>query len=924
MKPEPAASADLSHFWLGRWIRDYQVLSLIGAGGMGEVYRAKDTKLDREVALKVLPKAFARDPERVARFQREARLLAALNHPNVAAIHGLEESEGRHVLVLELVEGETLAKRIARGPIPIAEALPLFRQLAAGLEAAHEKGIVHRDLKPANVTVTVDGKVKVLDFGLAKAFAGVAPAGSDLATVSAPDSGTGEGRILGTVSYMSPEQTRGQAVDKRTDVWAFGCVLYEALTARRAFSGGTSSDRLAAVLEREVDWGALPDETPLLVRSLLRRCLQKDKDLRLHDVADARIEIEEALADLSRPSGEPIDAVTQRRLERMAAEPARSARRRWALTVGAAVVLAGAAVAAIVWGPWRTPSSREPIVSRFVTTLPPGQTIPNLGSWGSTVALSADGSQLVYVAQEGDTRRLYRRPMESFEAEPIPGTEGALAPFLSPDGSWVGFYSGQEVKKVSLRGGALSTVCTVDRTTFRGGSWGPRDTIAYSQCTYGLRLVPVAGGTPEVLTSVSEIQHEGNHAFPQFLPGGEAVLFTVANSPVDARIAVYNQVTGEQRTLIDPGFYGRYVSTGHIVYAWEGELLAVPFDLDELEVTGLPVRVLDGVLMEGDPRAAHFSISDNGTLVYVPGGILRDESQLVWVDRAGKEEETLSFPPGLYGPRISPDGRQILVSRSDPRGAGSCVWAYELERGVERRVTDETGAEYWPIWTPDARRVVYNSRQGGRSVFRSQPIDGSDPGETIMEKGESWPSPYSFSDDGSLAYQESERLMEAFDVWVLPPDGPPHAFLQTESNEFHPAFSPDGRWIAYVSDESGGWEVNLRPYPGPGAVTRVSMGGGEEPIWSPDGREIYYRGPWGDSVLAVSFDPGGSSPRLGRPRLLFEGRYVNGNWYGRRYDLSPDGERFLLVREGEPPPAQTQYNIVLNWFEELERLVPTD
>jgi serine/threonine-protein kinase len=923
MKPEQAASADQSRFWLGRWIRDYQVLSLIGAGGMGEVYRAKDTKLDREVALKVLPKAFAQDPERVARFQREARLLAALNHPNVAAIHGLEESEGHHVLVMELVDGETLARRIARGPVPITEALPLFRQLAAGLEAAHEKGIVHRDLKPANVTITAQGQVKVLDFGLAKAFAGGIPAGSDLATVSASDSETGEGRILGTVSYMSPEQTRGQAVDKRTDVWAYGCVLYEALTGRRAFGGGTSSDRLAAVLEHEVDWSAIPDETPLLVRSLLRRCLQKDKDLRLHDIADARIEIEEALADLSRPSGEQVDPLTQRRLEGIAAESARSAKRRWALAAGAVVVLGGAAVAAIAWGPWRTSSSGEPMVSRFVTPLPSGQTLPNIGSWGSTVALSADGSQLVYVAQEGDARRLYRRPMDSFEAEPIPGTEGALAPFLSPNGDWVGFYDDRLVKKVSLRGGALSNVASVDQTTIRGGAWGPRDTIAYSECTFGLRVVPAMGGTPEMLTSVSDIQFEGNHAFPQFLPGGEAVLYTIANSPTDARIAVTDLATGQQRTLIEAGSHGRYVPTGHIVYGWEGELLAAPFDLDALEVTGLPVRVLDGVLMEGQPLAAHFSVSDNGSLVYVPGGFLRDESTLAWVDRTGKVEP-LPFPPGQYGPRISNDGRQILVTRSDPRGAGSCVWTYDLERGVERRLTDEAGAEYWPVWTPDARRIVVNSRQGGRTVLRSQPVDGSDPGVILVKNSGPWPIPYSSSADGLLAYQESEGLVGPFDVWVLPPDGPPHRFLQTTSSEFHPAISPDGRWMAYVSDESGSWEVNVRPYPGPGAVTQVSIDGGAEPLWSPDGREIYYRRQWGDQVLAVSFDPGVPSPRLGQPRLLFEGRYAHGYLYGRRYDLSPDGERFLMVKEGEPPPAQTQYNIVLNWFEELEQLVPTD
>ncbi len=741
--------------------------------------------------------------------------------------------------------------------------------------------------------------------------------------MSASDSATGEGRILGTVSYMSPEQARGQTVDKRTDVWAFGCVLYEALTGRRAFRGGTVSDMLAAVLEREVDWNALPDETPLLLRSLLRRCLQKEKDLRLHDIADARIEIEEALADFSKPSGEQVDLATQRRLERAAAEARRAARRRWALATAAGLVLVGAAAVAVVWGPWRTPSSGEPTVSRFVTQLPPGQVIPNRGSWGSTVAFSADGSQLVYLAEENGIRRLYRRSLDSFEAEPIPGTVGALSPFLAPDGDWVGFYGNREIKKISLRGGALSTITPVSETTFRGGAWGPDDTIAYSQCTFGLKTVPAAGGTPEVLTSVRDIQDELDHVFPQFLPGGKTVLYTLSNSPTDARIAVADLVTGEQRVLIDPGLHGRYVSTGHIVYGWEGELLAVPFDLDRLEVTGLPVRVLDDVLMEGSPtKAAHFSVSDNGSLVYVPGGMVPDRVTLAWVDRKG-QVEALPFPPPASGLRVSPDGSQILVSRADPRGAGGCIWAYELERGVERRLTDETGAEWWLVWAPDGRRVVFSSRRKGKNALLSRPVDGSGLEDTLLDATETLLSPYSWSPDGSLAYQTSERLFEGFDVWVLPPGGSPQPFLQTKDNETHPAFSPDGRWMAYVSDESGRWEVKVRPYPGPGAVTQVSVEGGFEPTWSPDGREIYYRRRRGNQVMAVSFDPEGRSPRLGKPRLLFEGRYAHGLPYGRRYDLAPDGERFLMVMEGEPPPPQTQYNVVLNWFEELKRLVPT-
>jgi serine/threonine-protein kinase len=786
--------------------------------------------------------------------------------------------------------------------------------LAEALEAAHEKGIIHRDLKPANIKVTDEGKLKVLDFGLAKAFSEDAQPADLSHSPTLTRQGTETGAILGTAAYMSPEQARGKTLDKRTDIWSFGCVLYEALTGRTAFAGETVSDTIVRILEREPDWEALPDETPPFIRLLLHRCLQKNAKDRLHDVADARIEIRDA-------SSEPYRAISTGEMVGRALRPQAG----WRQAVPWAVAgLLAVATAVSIWGPWRASSPERP-VSRSVTTLPPGQTMLDVGLYGSPVALSADGSQLVYVAREGGTTRLYRRSMDSFDAEPIPGTEGARAPFLSPDGSWVAFFAGREVKKVSLEGGGLSMICGTGQYHLHGGNWGPNDTISFGSCTQGLEEVSALGGTPELLTKAYNSPEEFNHFFPQLLPGAEAVLFTIANSPEDMRIAVRHMGTGEQRTVIEPGTSGRYVPTGHLVYAWAGELLAVPFELEELQVTGLPVRVLESVLMEEDGGAAHFSVSDNGTLVYIPGGLVRDARALVWVDRSGKIEPS-SFPACEYSLRVSPDGEQVLVNRPDVSGAGMDIWLYELERGIERRLTDDLGSEFWAIWTPDGQRVVYNSLREERLSLYWKPVDGSGPEEILVES-ESWLMPHSWSGEGKLfAFQEYDHTTNEFDIWVLSleGDGQPRAFLQTKHNEIHPTFSPDGQWLAYVSDESGRWEVNVRPYPGPGPVTQVSTEGGIEPIWFPDGREICYRRPPGKQVMTVSFLPGDPAPRVGKPRLLFEGTYSGWEPYGRMYDLAPDGERFLMIQESEPPPPPTQYNIVLNWFEELKRLVPTD
>ncbi len=888
----------------------YEIIEELGRGGMGVVYRAKDTKLGREVAIKVLPQEFSQDWERLARFEREAKLLASLNHPNIAAIYGLEKSEGRDFLVLELAEGKTLAERIVTQSLETEETLKICHQIAEALEAAHEKGIIHRDLKPANIKVTPEGKVKVLDFGLAKAFEsavsgetqGVDLSKSPTITVESSQSGV----ILGTASYMSPEQARGRPLDKRTDIWSFGCVLFEALTGQKAYTGDTISDSIAAILKSEPDWKAIPDTTPLKLRDLLRRCLQKDLHNRLHDIADARIDIQDIL------TGPTVEVVPT-------ARPAPKWRPLFWATVALALVL----VCVLLWSPWRTSKPSEQLLSRFIINLPEDETVDY--DIGPSVALSPDGTQLIYVAQKEDTTLLYLRPINDFVSKPISGTEDARGPFFSPDGKWVAFHAEGKLKKVSLLGGTPQIIC--DAKSGLGGTWSEDGTIYFGDWYKGsLMRVPAAGGTAEQLTTGLKATKEGtfehSHFWPQTLPGGKAVLYTVWNSPEDMHITVYSLETGEHKTLIERGSHARYLPTGHLIYAWSGDLISVPFDLEKMEITGSPVPILEGI-MTTRRGLAHFSISESGSLCYVLGGILAGEGKLVWVDHNGKVEH-LPFSLGEYqSPRLSPDGKQLVVTRVQTQAN---LWIYGLERGTSRRLTDEEGDEYWAIWTPDGKRIVFNStRFGGPMAFLLwKPADGSIPAERFAV-GEYNQQPKSWSANGKLlVLTEGVNPVTGMDIWMLRIEGDrkPEPFLNSRYNEIHPIFSPDGRWIAYVTDESGREEVYVRPYPGPGNITTISTDGGMEPVWAPDGKELYYRDVSGYKMMAVSFitEP---DLRIGKPRLLFEGKY-KGSWpWGRNYDIAPDGKRFIMITDEEEKQMPTQINVVLNWFEELKRLVPT-
>jgi eukaryotic-like serine/threonine-protein kinase len=890
----------------GTRLGPYEILSAIGAGGMGEVYRAHDTKLARDVAIKVLPANFVNDPERLSRFQREARMLAALNHANIATIYGLEQSGGVTCLVMELVLGETVAERVKAGPLPIEDALKIAVQIAEALEAAHEKQIIHRDLKPANVKVTPEGKVKVLDFGLAKAFSGDAANDdpSNSPTVSA--AATMQGVILGTAAYMSPEQARGKACDKRTDIWAFGCVLYELLTGRQAFQGETTTEILAAVLRGEPNWQALPETTPLSIRALLRRCLQKEMNKRARDAGDARIEIEEGLAA-------PVAA------ELTTAAPTKGfhALGRRALILSLGIFLLGAAIASLaVWNLKLMPSPAPQHVSRLTIALPSGQQLASLEN-GAAVALSPDGTRLAYSAFQGGNQQLYLRALDSVEATPIPGTEGAMNPFFSPDGQWLGFFADGKLKKVSVSGGAAVTLGVASNPG--GASWGSQGIITFAPTQVGaLQQVQEAGGTPQPLTHFEKA--DATHRWPEFLPGGRALLFAAAPNSINfsiGQIAVQSIGTGERRNLIQAGMSPRYAPTGHLIYAQGGSLMAVPFDPQRLATTGTAIPVVEGVLQSPFSGAVQYSFSNSGSLVYVSGGVQSAQNRLVWVSRKGVEQPLAAPPRAYLNPRLSPDGRRVGVTITEQ---DSHIWTYDL-RETFTRLTFEGNANNGAVWTPDGKRITFSTNnKGGPLNIYWLLADGSG-GLERLTTSQYLNAPMSWSPDGKLlAFFEVNPTTQR-DIWVLRmSDRKLLPFLQTPFNEAVPRFSPDGRWLAYISDESGRYEIYVQSYPGPGGKWQISTEGGTEPAWSGNGRELFYRN--GDKMMAVDIatQPGFAA---GTPRMLFEGRYERAPFPSTNYDVSPDGQRFLMLKPNESAEAApTQINVVLNWFEELKRRVP--
>ena len=912
----------------------YEVAAKIGEGGMGEVYQARDTKLDRDVALKVLPEAFTSDPERLARFEREAKVLASLNHPNIAQIHGLEDSGGSQALVLELVEGPTLAERIATGPIPIDEALPIARQIAEALEAAHEAGVIHRDLKPANIKVRDDGTVKVLDFGLAKALAPLSPwgegrgEGDDLSqspTVAA--AGTREGVILGTAAYMSPEQARGKPLDKRTDIWSFGCVLFEMLTGRAVFGGETLSDTIANVLEHEPQWEALPAGTPPAIGKLLRRCLDKTPRERLHDVADARLEIEEAISAPDAETGEFV-----------AGRPLQVWPRPVPLLVAALTLIGVAGV-----GVWYATRPEPPRAVRFLLSPDAGESL-HIAQQSRDIAISPDGGHIAYLTGTGTGRfgagrlgagQLRVRPLGRLASE-ILVTDGDLnGPFFSPDGAFVGFYegaggAGPELKSVSLDGGQMTTICEIPGGVgVTGASWGEDGTIVFGDQIStggGLWQVAAVGGTPRPLTMPDPDKGELAYRWPEFLPGGEAVLFTIIGSE-DSRIAVLEVDTGKQTVVVHDGSFPQFSSTGHLLYSTQGTLWAVEFDPSRLETVGDPVPVEEAVMTKAR-GAANFDLSDSGTLVYVPADDFEGR-QLMWVDAVG--EEPLRLPPSDYlGPRMSPDGQRLAVADRTGQGLrGSDLRVFDIQTGRGLLLTQGMRLGGALVWHPEGTRVIFASAEDDLGAVRnvySVRADGSE-GPVLLFDSDQRDYPTSVNlDENVLAFHRvfGEQDQRHREIWELKLDGtePAVSLLTGPFFRGNARHAPDGKWLAYESNHSGQMEVYVQGYPDPGAVVAISIGGGHAPVWAVDGSSLFYR--VDNKMMAVSFAPG-NPPRIGSPTLVFEKRYFGvgpAGWPGgeRHYDVARGGRFLMMNQEFRNTPATI--NVALNWTQELLERVP--
>jgi eukaryotic-like serine/threonine-protein kinase len=901
----------------GKRLGPYEILSAIGAGGMGEVHRALDIELKREVAIKILPEAFAHDPERLARFRLEAQVLASLNHSNIAGIYGLQESGGFDFLVMELAPGKNLQDRLAReGPLPVEDCLAIGKQIAEALEAAHEKGITHRDLKPANIMVTPEGKVKVLDFGLAKAFVG--DSAGDVVDANSPTVTripTTPGVILGTAAYMSPEQAKGKRVDPRTDIWALGCVLYELLTGKRAFAGDSVSETLGAIHYKEPDWQFLPPATPQGLRALLRRCLQKDPNRRYHHAADVRIEIEEIQA-----ASVPVTALP-------AAPAVYGIQRRWILMSALACVIFAAFGGIVVWLLRPVPAANSQQVLRTVIPVPENeQGLPAGFVTRPILAVSPDGRMLAYVANNGNARpQISVRALNELEARPLLGTVNASMPFFSPDGQWIGFTANGALRKVPITGGGTLTV-TGRIAGAMGASWGPPDTIVFSPNPgSGLWKVSAAGGEAIELTKLKGA--EQSHRWPQFLPDGNAVLFTVLSgaSSDGQEIAVKRLDTGEEKVLIRGGTYPQYVPTGHLLFYRAGTVLAVPFDPVRLEIKGTPVPVVEGVRSTAGNGigGAQVGFSRQGTVIYSSGTAdvavgAAALSRLVWVDRQGVEQTTPASPHVYKNPLVSPDGRLVAIVITDPM---SDVWIYDLGRDTLTRLTFE-GSSDTPFWSPDGKRVVFEAQRGGPVNLFWKPVDGSG-SEERLTRGEYTHQVGSLTPDAkTLIYAETHPKTQR-DLWMVRLDGDrkPQILLQTPFNESTGRLSPDGHWLAYISDESGRYEVYVRPFPGPGGKWQISTEGGNEVLWSPKGNELFY---WtGNRMMAVdiSTQPAFSA---GKPRMLFEATsYLRTPGAGIYYSVSPDAQRFLMLkRQDQKQTGNGEFTVIANWFEELKAKVP--
>jgi eukaryotic-like serine/threonine-protein kinase len=906
----------------GKRLGPYEILSAIGAGGMGEVYRARDTRLDRIVAIKVLPGHLASDPERRERFEREARTIAGLNHPHICVLHDIGRQDGIDFLVMEFLEGETLTQRLLKGPLPLEQVLQYAIEIIDALDKAHRKGITHRDLKPSNIMLTKTG-TKLLDFGLAKLRKDTAPATplSQLPTATAKDAVTQKGAILGTLHYMAPEQLEAKDVDARTDIFAFGAVVYEMATGKKAFEGKSQASVITAIMSSEPSpMTMLRPMVPPAVDRLVKTCLAKDPDERWQTAADVTKNLK-------------WNAELGSQAMLVPAAPAKGIPKlgRRALILGlGAFLLVAVVVSLATWNLKPSPAPPSQPVTRTLINLPPGQQLAGLDS-GPAVALSPDGTHLAYVARQGGTQQLYLRAMDSLEAKPIPGTEGGVNPFFSPDGQWLGFFATGKLKRVSVSGGVALTLG--DAAAPRGASWGSQGTITFAPTAVSdLQQVSDAGGAPQPLTRLQK--GDGSHRWPEFLPGGKAVLFAAGPNAFDftnAQVAVQTVGTGERRNLIQ-GTGPHYAASGHLVYVQGGNLMAAPFDPQRLAVTGAAVPVVEGLLLSPVDGAAQYSFSATGSLVYVPGSVRAAQNKLVWVSRNGAEQPFAAPAHAYVFPRLSRDGRRVAMTIQEQE---TQVWLYDLSRETLTRFTFEGNQNNAPVWTPDGKRIAFQSNKEGPTNLFWQLADGSG-GLERLTTSEYRDAPVSWSPDGQLLAFIEVNSTTGIDIWVLRLGDPSagslrdsgqagqvrkaQPFLRTPFNESVPRFSPDGRWLLYISDESGRYEVYVKPYPGPGGKWQISTEGGTEPAWNPNGRELFYRS--GDKMMAadVTTQPNFSA---GKPRMLFEGQYQPTPLTTPNYDVSLDGQRFLMLKPSEQAQAApTQINVVLNWFEELKQKVP--
>jgi Tol biopolymer transport system component len=899
---------------IGQTLSHYRITAALGAGGMGEVYRATDTTLGRDVAIKVLPPEVAQDPERLARFRREAQLLAALNHPNIAAIHGLEEADGKPFLALELVEGEDLKERLARGAIPVHEALEIAEQIAEALEEAHGKGIVHRDLKPANVKLTPDGKVKVLDFGLAKAWGGDAGSGGSSIDLSQSPTlartGTLAGVILGTAAYMSPEQASGKGADKRADIWSFGVVLFEMLTGQSLFSGETASEVMASVIKEEPSWDRLPPDGPPAVTRLLRRCLRKRPRERLQDIGDARLEIQDVRSGTTveaQASSGDVDAV--RRMERRG-----RTRERW---IWATALVVAAGLASFVGYRHLTEAPQPRPAAHFVLDTPEDLAF---GPW-SPVAVSPDGRQVAVQGRDrsGGDQQLWLRPLGSTEARPLPATLGAEGGFFwSPDGTELAFSAQGELRKITLSTGTVQRLCKLPQNAFDGGTWSTNGTIVFDDGGPNARLysVPQSGGEARPFLTLDKSRGESAHRWPQFLPDGRHLLFVVGGAGDQTGLyATSLDSPDEQRRIRPGGARYQYVPPGYLLAVQDGTLTAQRFNLRKLAVQGEPVPIASSVAVFSQVRTwGWFSASATGRLAWLSGH--SDDTRLEWVDREGRRVATLG-EAGRYGQIVlSPDDKRVAAEIAGADGRFD-LWVVDVARGVPSRLTTDPANDRDPVWSPDSQELVYSSDASGDQNLVRVGLQGSEPpaplaggiGQTPGDRdiAKAW-----LPEGNTLLYLTigAERTL-----WKVSLDGKgtPEP-LEKGFYVDQPRVSPDGRWLAYISQQSGRFEVYVEPFGRQGERVRVSVDGGAQPRWRGDGKELFYLSLDG-GLMSVSVRAGATSVEVGLPTTLVRARDLQTVVLGpdfSDYSVSADGQRFLVKRPAEGG-ERPRIHVLLDW-----------